>query len=115
MLLEHLKAAGIPVQEAPYNAAAAMELTVDTNQTVWTQFFAKDPTFDKVVAVNLIKMIDTFAKKYPAASRPNEAAEAKLVEGTEFIDDLATLKARLTLSKAATPVEIYSDLVGSKL
>jgi len=114
ILLQHLKAAGIPVQEVPYNAAAAMQLTVAINQSVWAGFFEKDmPAFNKTVASELVALIAKLAKLHPVIGDGTDA-EVKLREGTVYIDDMAALKCTLTLSKAASPVEVYSDL-GSKL
>ena len=91
-----------------------MEFTVAVNQGVWTEFFRKDmPDFDKAVAAQLVALIAKLAKLHPVKSAVE--ADARLRDGTVYIDDVVSLKSRLTLSKAATPVEVYSDLAGSKL
>lgn len=113
-LLVHFKAAGIPVKEAEFNAAAAMQLSVAVHQAAWVNYFeVDDPTFDKKVAKHLVELIATVAKQYPV--KEDGEGTATLREGAVYIDDLAALKSRLMLSKAATPVENYSDLTGSKL
>lgn len=113
-LLKHLKAAGIPVQEVPFNAAAAMQFSVTVNQNYWTAFFEKDmPEFDKGVAAHLIALMPKLAKMYPH-EEPGSAGPVKLSGDTIFIDNIAEFKSTLPLSKAAFPVEVYTDF-GSKL
>jgi len=112
-LLKHLKAAGIPVQEVPFNAAAAMQSSVTVNQNYWTAFFEKDmPEFDKGVAAHLIALMPKLAKMYPH-EEPGSAGPVKLPGDTIFIDNIAEFKSTLPLSKAAFPVEVYTDF-GSK-
>jgi insulysin len=113
-LLKHLKAAGIPVQEGPYNAAAAMQFSVAVNQTAWRDYFEKDmPEFNKKTAAQLIALMPKLVKMYPLEEAGSDAP-VKLPEGTIFIEDIAEFKSTLPLGKAAHPVEIYSDF-GSKL
>jgi len=113
-LLKHLKAAGIPVQEGPFNAAAAMQFSVQVNQNFWTSFFEKDmPEFDKGVAAHLIALMPKLAKMYPH-EEPGSAGPVKLPENTIFIENIAEFKSTLPLGKASFPVEVYADF-SSKL
>jgi hypothetical protein len=110
--LEHLKAAGIPVEEGPYNQGAEMELPVEFNQKLWAAYFTEQsPEFDKTVAKDLVELIAKLAKQYPVEDPDDDEIDAvKLGEGTVYVDDLAALRSSLTLGKAAKPMEIYNDL-----
>jgi len=113
VLLGHFKAAGIPVKEAEFNAAAKLQLSTDVHQAAWRNYFEKeDPTFDKKIAAELVDLIAKVAKQHPLE---DDHADGKLKEGAVYIDNVAALKSRLTLGPAATPVEAYPNLSGSKL
>jgi hypothetical protein len=113
VLLAHFKAAGIPVKEAEFNAAAGLQLSTDVHQAAWRNYFEKeDPTFDKKIAAELVDLIAKVAKQHPLEE---DHADGKLKEGAVYIDNMAALKSRLMLGPAATPVEAYPNLSGSKL
>lgn len=91
-----------------------MQLSVAVHQAAWKKYFeVDDPNFDKKVAAHLVDLIATVAKQYPV--KEVGSSSRGLREGTVYVEDLASLKSRLLLSEAATPVENYSDLTGSKL
>ena len=112
VFLERLKAAGIPVQEEPYNERAEAELPVDLNQKLWSTFFKDQrPDFDKMVAKELVELIAKLAKQYPVKDVDgDEADRVEPREGTVYVDDRAPLRSPLTLGRAAKPMEIYNDL-----
>lgn len=113
VLLGHFKAAGIPVNEKEFNATAGLQLSTAIHQKAWRDYFEKDdPTFDKKIAADLVDLIVKVAKQHPVEEG---GAEARLREGTVYVDSVAALKRKLMLGPAATPVENYSDLAGSKL
>lgn len=113
VLLAHFKAAGIPVKEAEFNAAAKLQLSTDVHQAAWRDYFEKDdPAFDKKIAAELVDLIAKVAKQYPLE---DDSVDGKLKDGTVYIDNMAALKSRLLLGPAATPLETYSDLSESKL
>lgn len=113
VLLGHFKAAGIPVNEKEFNATAGLQLSTTIHQKAWRDYFEKDdPTFDKKIAADLVDLIVKVAKQHPVEEG---GAEARLREGTVYIDNVAALKRKLMLGPSATPVENYSDLAGSKL
>ena len=115
VLLGQFKAAGVPVQEGPYNAAAKLELSANIHQAQWKTYFENDPTFDEKVAAELVESIARVAKKYPVEEKVVESEGiVKPVHAPVYIDEVSALKARMTLGKAAIPVENWSDL-GSKL
>lgn len=114
VLLEHFKAASIPVNEKEFNAMAGLHLSTAIHQKAWRDYFEKDdPTFDKKIAAELVDLIVKVAKQHPVVEEGG--AEARLREGAVYIDSVAALKRKLMLGPAATPVENYSDLAGSKL
>lgn len=113
VLLGHFKAAGIPVKVKEFNETAALQLSTAIHQKAWRDYFEKDdPTFDKKIAAELVELIAKVAKQHPVEG---EGGAVPIKEGTIYIDSVAALKRRLLLSPAATPVENYSDLTGSKL
>lgn len=72
----------------------------------WTEQFKSIPGFEEATAQELLQTIDTLAKEHPSADSTLESLGSDVIP----VRDMAMFKAGLAVSKAATPVEIYSDL-----
>jgi insulysin len=115
LLLKHFKAANVPVEEGPYNALAKLQLPSSSVQDTWRKYFEKDdPRFDPKLAQQLLELIPKLAKQHPVLEIENDGL-TKPVHAPVYVDDIAALKARMTLGKAAIPVENWLDLSVSKL
>ncbi|KAG8937301.1 Insulinase (Peptidase M16) [Tulasnella sp. 418] len=122
-LLAILKDHGIVVDEPQYHDLSAAEPPLGAVKSFWEGHFnmlnAK-PRSDKEWLSKengeaILKEIDRIAATNSDESTTGGETEGKLGDDVVFIRDIAPFKAGLRIGKAATPVEIYNDLAGSKL
>jgi hypothetical protein len=105
----HLKKRGIPVQEQTYLETAAQEPPMKQVKEGWEAFFNAFGV-KKEVAAELMSLLDVEAKAHPFAVVANggEKDEVKTITPAippVYILDIAAFKARLTLSRAAFPLD----------
>jgi len=106
--LSELKAKGITVAEKTYRDLASIEAPLAAVKEHWARHF-ETGGLPKDTAQALLQALDKCAADHPHPSAI-DVAEGKLTDDVVFVKNMARFKAELTMSKAATPVKIYSDL-----
>lgn len=107
--LTALKAQGVEVQEDEYRKLSAAEPPVPAVKAFWTNHFGTLPNLSAETAQKLLFSIDRLAKEHAVVSSET-VTEGKLSDSVTHIQNMSLFKAGLTVSKAATPVQVYSDL-----
>lgn len=102
-LVDALRQNGIAVEDSVLEGD---EHLLSDVKTFWTEHFKAIPDFKESTAQELLKTIDALAKEFPSHESTLESLGPQVIP----IKDMAMFKAGLTVSKAATPVEIYNDL-----
>ncbi|KAG8912214.1 Insulinase (Peptidase M16) [Tulasnella sp. 408] len=102
-LVEALRQKGVPVDDS---ALEGDEPLLSDVRQFWTEQFKSIPDFEEATAQELLQTIDTLAKQHPSADSTLESLGSDVIP----VQNMAMFKAGLAVSKAATPVEIYSDL-----
>lgn len=107
-LLKLLVAKGVTVEEKQYRALSAAEPPVAAVKEFWTGHLKGLPSVSPDSAKEIVASIDKFAVEHSPPTLVN-ADEGKLSDDAVYIKDTAAFKANLPISKAATPIQIYSD------
>jgi len=110
-LLPALKSRGVAIlDENLYQTLATQEPKLSVVKGYWENHFKSLPNLKPESARELLEMADKLAKEFPSETEVTGGDEGKLAADVQRIQDMAAFKAGLTVSKAATPVTIYSDL-----
>ena len=112
VLLPALQEKGVEVQVDDYHKLSAGEPSLANVQAFWSTHFKTLPNLSTGDANELLRLMEQLTRTHPSKS---EGESGVVDTAAEYIRDVAVFKAGLTVSKAATPVEIYNDLSTSKL
>ncbi|CAE6451275.1 unnamed protein product [Rhizoctonia solani] len=96
VLLEVLKQENVPVEEDQYRQLSAAEPPLDAVIQFWTKHLE-----NHISSSAILSRIPEISAQHPAAGITEES---NLPESVVRIDDIATFKARMTVSKAPIPV-----------
>jgi insulysin len=111
-LLPALQSRGIEVKVDDYHKLSAAEPSLANIQAFWSSHFKTLSHLSQEHAKELLLMMETLTRTHPSEA---ESDSGVVPPGAQYIRDVASFKAGLTVSKAASPVEIYNDLATSKL
>ncbi|KAG8907980.1 Insulinase (Peptidase M16) [Tulasnella sp. 403] len=106
-LIATLQSRGLGEAETEFREFSATEPPVSDVKQFWEKHLKAKPGLSQQVTHDLFGTIDTLAKTHPSEADVNDGE--RLGDDVQYIRDIAHFKAGLGVSKAATPVEIYSD------
>jgi len=114
--LEALRSKAVVVKEDDYNRLSAAQPPLSAVKMFWSNHFKTVSHLSESDTQYLLKRMETLTKEHPAEGSVLEAevTAGQLGDDVVHVKDMAAFKAQLTISKAATPVEIYND-IDSKL